>query len=64
MKEILGVLERIKVKAPGLRVCQTISNAIPEEVKIRLNHDLYYIEDSLLLEYLLQFEKVIDNCKL
>ena len=55
-QETLIVLGRLSMKFPNLRVMQLISNCIPTDVLDRLNHDLYYVEDEALMEYLLAYE--------
>jgi len=50
-REILAVLLRLSERYPGLRIAQIIGNAVP-------TNDLYYIEDSDLFRYLLQYERM------
>ncbi len=52
--ELLVTITRLSTKYPDLRVCQLIGNSLPAG-----QIDIYYIEDSELLQYLLQFEKKV-----
>ena len=53
--ELLVTITRLSTKFPSLRICQLVGNSLPA---MRWT-DVYYIEDSELLQYLLQFEKKV-----
>ncbi len=58
-RRIMACLAEIMKRAPMLRVCQIVGNAIPAEVLQRRKNDIYYIEDDELLGYLRIFEKFL-----
>ena len=60
---LLHTLLRLSDRYPMLRIAQLIGNAVPEEVKQRLSNDLYYMEDSELTRYLLEFEGKIETLR-
>lgn len=58
-KKITEALDEISLRAPSLRICQIIGNAIPAEELERRGKDIYYIEDEDLLKYLRDFEEFL-----
>ena len=58
-EQVCNTLARLSEKYPHLRVMQLISNAVPQEVHTRLNHDLYYLRNEELMGYLLAYEQDI-----
>ena len=55
-QELLAELTRLSEKYPELRLCQLIANAIPPQEYARRGKEIYYIEDSQLLDWLLTYK--------
>jgi len=55
-RQLLSTIERLSAKYPALRLCQLIGNATPPEEAKRRGNDLYYVEDSVLNQWLLIYE--------
>ena len=60
-RELMHAIARLSQKYPMLRLCQLICNAIPPEELARRSKDLYYIEDSKLLDWLLRYEQAVGS---
>lgn len=57
---VIQAIDRLSSKYPDLRITQLIGNATPSEEAQKLNNDLYYVEDSQLLEWLLGYERKLE----
>lgn len=62
-KELLRTIDRLSARYPALRICQLIGNAVPSEEAQRRGNDLYYVEDSQLLQWLLDYERKVESMR-
>lgn len=58
---VCNTIARMSEKHPHLRVMQLIVNAIPQDVIVKLHHDLYYVDNEELLKYLLDYEQAVKH---
>lgn len=62
-RQLLGELHRLSDKYPSLRVTQLILNAIPSEELEKRGNDIYYVEDTELLGYLVNYERRTEEAR-